>query len=48
MSDDDLHKTIDGGETWTTVYELNNQAEISFNSSSSQDSFISENVGLDE
>ena len=21
MSDDDLHKTIDGGETWTTVYD---------------------------
>ena len=26
MSDDDLHKTIDGGETWTTVYDWNNQA----------------------
>ena len=27
MSDDDLHKTIDGGETWTTV-DWNNQTEI--------------------
>ena len=26
MSDDDLHKTIDGGETWTTTYDWNNQA----------------------
>ena len=37
MSDDDLHKTIDGGKTWTTVYMIGIiKQEIFNNSSSSQ------------